>query len=171
MRTAISRVIVLATVLLAGTASGQSVSTVTSAFNASGDIAVDTAGNIYVANYGQTLAQASGTRVYKVTVDGDISIFNLSADPAVAMKLKNETRGSVTSFCATSFSSSNAVHQSATTTGEIGAVGDSRKEFPLVRSAKITTHGIPSRDFQGECRDIRLLIHMVVPCGCSSMAS
>ena len=38
MRTAISRIIVLATVLLAGTAWGQSVSTVTSAFNASPEV-------------------------------------------------------------------------------------------------------------------------------------
>lgn len=51
------------------------VSTLTASFNGSGGVAVDSAGNIYVADYGQTLPNANGTTVTKVLRDGSFSVF------------------------------------------------------------------------------------------------
>lgn len=53
----------------------QSVSTLTGDFNASGDVAVDSSGNIYVGNYGTYLNSAGGMEVIKVTPDGEVSVF------------------------------------------------------------------------------------------------
>ena len=56
----------------------QTVTTLTGQFDASGDIAVDNAGNIYVANFGRLLGGAGsggGQEVYKVTPQGEVSVF------------------------------------------------------------------------------------------------
>ncbi len=44
-------------------------------FQASGDVAVAPNGDIYVADYGVKLSQANGSNVYKVTPEGDVSLF------------------------------------------------------------------------------------------------
>ncbi len=61
--------------LLPAVASAQFVTTLTDTIRASGDISVDPAGNLYVADYGDVLSPASGTRVYKVTPTGVVSVF------------------------------------------------------------------------------------------------
>ncbi len=51
------------------------VSTLTTAFDGSGGAAVDTEGNIYVADFGDFINNANGKIVTKVTPDGTLSIF------------------------------------------------------------------------------------------------
>ncbi|GJM44037.1 MAG: hypothetical protein DHS20C21_08790 [Gemmatimonadota bacterium] len=76
MRRLIPRLITAAVPLLfVSIVSAQTVSTLTAAFSASGDISVDAAGNIYVADYGDLLSNANGTTVYKVTPAGAVSVF------------------------------------------------------------------------------------------------
>ena len=54
----------------------QTVSTLTpTPFVASGDLAVDTEGDIFVANFGALLNGTSGREVYKVTPEGEVSLF------------------------------------------------------------------------------------------------
>jgi sugar lactone lactonase YvrE len=67
----------LAVLLVVGVvAQAQVVSTLsTEPFAASGGVAVDTEGNIYVADYGLRLNLANGTTVYKFTPEGERSIF------------------------------------------------------------------------------------------------
>ena len=58
------------------TAWAQNVTTLTpTPFPASGDLAVDTDGNIFVADYGVSIVRPRGTRVYKVTPAGEVSVF------------------------------------------------------------------------------------------------
>ena len=66
---------IVAILLFSSVGFAQTVSTLTDSLSASGDIAVDAAGNIYVADFGATLGNANGTRVYKVTPTGSISVF------------------------------------------------------------------------------------------------
>lgn len=47
------------------------VETITSPFNASGGVAIDDSGTVYVADFGQFLNLANGTKVYKVYDDGN----------------------------------------------------------------------------------------------------
>jgi len=68
-------ILAAASLLVASSASAATVSTLTTAFSASGDIAVDTAGNIYVADFGDLLGNANGTTVYRVTPAGVVSVF------------------------------------------------------------------------------------------------
>jgi hypothetical protein len=49
----------------------QTVETITSSFNASGGVSIDDSGIVYVADFGQFLNQANGTKVYKVYDDGN----------------------------------------------------------------------------------------------------
>jgi len=53
----------------------QTVTTLTEAFDASGGISVDTSGVIYVADFGDALNNTNGTNVYKVTLNGEITVF------------------------------------------------------------------------------------------------
>jgi len=53
----------------------QTVETITSSFNASGGVAIDDSGIVYVADFGEFLNQANGTKVYKVFGDGTIEEF------------------------------------------------------------------------------------------------
>jgi len=53
----------------------QTVTTLTGQFNGSGGVAVDTEGTIYVANFGAALNNADGSRVRKVTLDGEVTVF------------------------------------------------------------------------------------------------
>lgn len=63
--------------LLAHSAMGQvMVSTLTTEFNASGGVAIDTAGFVYVADFGIFLNMANGTNVYRVSPhDGSFSVY------------------------------------------------------------------------------------------------
>jgi len=61
--------------LFAGAARADLVSTLAGPLNASGDIAVDGEGNIYVADFGILLNNANGTQVLKVTPEGVVSVF------------------------------------------------------------------------------------------------
>jgi len=62
--------------ILATEVSAQTVTTLTpESFIASGDLAVDSDGNIFVANFGSLLNNANGTQVYKVTPEGEVSVF------------------------------------------------------------------------------------------------
>jgi sugar lactone lactonase YvrE len=67
--------IAAAMLLLPVAASAQFVSTLADTVHASGDIAVDPDGNIYVADYGDVLSPASGTQVLKFTPDGVVTVF------------------------------------------------------------------------------------------------
>jgi hypothetical protein len=59
------------------TAHGQvTVETLTAPFNASGGVAIDDSGIVYVADFGQSLGFANGTSVYKVLGDGTVSLFS-----------------------------------------------------------------------------------------------
>jgi len=49
----------------------QTVETITTSFNASGGVSIDDSGTVYVADFGQFLNQANGTKVYKVYDDGN----------------------------------------------------------------------------------------------------
>lgn len=57
------------------TAWAQSVSTVAGPLDAAGGMSVGPDGNLYVGNFGDFLSTAGGTEVWKVTPDGDISLF------------------------------------------------------------------------------------------------
>ena len=56
-------------------AAGQTVSTLTEPFNATADVAVGPDGNLYVADFGISIININGTTVYKVTPEGDVSVF------------------------------------------------------------------------------------------------
>lgn len=56
-------------------AGAQTVSTIAGPFDASGGMSVGPDGNLYVGNFGDFLATAGGTEVWKVTPDGEISPF------------------------------------------------------------------------------------------------
>lgn len=56
----------------------QIVETITSSFNASGGVAIDDSGTVYVADFGQFLNQANGTKVYKV-YDGTGTILEFAS--------------------------------------------------------------------------------------------
>jgi len=62
---------------VASSAVGQvMVSTLTTELNASGGVAIDTAGYIYVADFGRFLNMANGTNVYRVSPhDGSFNVF------------------------------------------------------------------------------------------------
>jgi len=51
------------------------VETITTPFNASGGVAIDDSGIVYVADFGSTLGLANGSNVYKVYDDGTIKLF------------------------------------------------------------------------------------------------
>ena len=71
-----SIIIVFALAFLADSPKGQTiVQTITSSFNASGGVSIDDTGIVYVADFGQTLSNANGTKIYKVLVDGSIQLF------------------------------------------------------------------------------------------------
>ncbi len=52
----------------------QQVTTLTGQLNASGGLSVDSSGNIYVANFGETLS-GGGEEVYKISPDGEVEVF------------------------------------------------------------------------------------------------
>ena len=54
---------------------GQTVTTLTSGFNANGGIAIDSTGAIFVAHFGSVLGNPRGAEVYKVLRDGSFSVF------------------------------------------------------------------------------------------------
>ncbi len=67
-------VIVIATLFVS--VSAQVVETVTGPFDASGGVAVDADGNVYVADFGATLSgNPWGANVYKVAADGSVDVF------------------------------------------------------------------------------------------------
>lgn len=51
------------------------VSTLVSSINASGDISVGPDGQIYAADFGQRLNNADGSQVYRITAEGEVSVF------------------------------------------------------------------------------------------------
>lgn len=53
----------------------QVVSTMPGSLNASGNVSVDTEGNIYIADYGVALPTSNGMNVFKMTPEGMVSIF------------------------------------------------------------------------------------------------
>jgi len=68
------RLVVLAA-LLPPAVQATDVTTLTGPITASGDIAVDVAGNLYVADFGDLLANPNGTQVLKITPAGAVSVF------------------------------------------------------------------------------------------------
>ncbi|MCB0265425.1 MAG: hypothetical protein KDH98_19940, partial [Calditrichaeota bacterium] len=62
-------------VFIATVASAQRVETLVASLNASGGISVDSEGFIYVADFGNLLSTATGTTVYKVSSNGNYSVF------------------------------------------------------------------------------------------------
>ncbi|MEP0547442.1 MAG: FlgD immunoglobulin-like domain containing protein [Rhodothermales bacterium] len=58
-----------------GAVSAQTVTTFTEPFTASGGVSVGPDGDIYVADFGRFLNQNGGTTVYRVTPEGDVSVF------------------------------------------------------------------------------------------------
>jgi sugar lactone lactonase YvrE len=72
-----------ATSVLVSSQGNSQVSTLTEEFDASGDVAVDSQGFIYVANYGTVLTGANGTEIYKIDpADGSITLFADGIDGA-----------------------------------------------------------------------------------------
>ena len=70
------RSIVALLLLAAPWVMAQTVTTLdTGVFQASGDVAVDGDGNIFVADYGVALNNSNGTQVLKITPDGTVSVF------------------------------------------------------------------------------------------------
>jgi len=69
------RLLVLGLILFTGAVHAQQVTTLTPAFQASGDLAVAANGDIYVADFGVFLNNANGTQVYQVTPNGQVSVF------------------------------------------------------------------------------------------------
>lgn len=61
--------------LCASAAHAQTVSTLVTNINASGDVSVGPDGNIYVSDFGLRLNFPNGTTVYKVTPEGQVSVF------------------------------------------------------------------------------------------------
>lgn len=61
--------------LFAATAAAQTVSTLATGFNGSGDVAVDEAGDIFVGNFGVLLSNANGNQVLRFTPEGQVSVF------------------------------------------------------------------------------------------------
>ncbi len=53
----------------------QTVSTLTTSFQASGDIAVTAEGDILVADFGVALNNSNGTQAFPVTPDGQLLVF------------------------------------------------------------------------------------------------
>lgn len=51
------------------------VSTLVNNINASGGVKIDTKGNIFVADFGESLDNGNGTNVYKITPNGEVSLF------------------------------------------------------------------------------------------------
>jgi len=62
-------------IFLSNESYAQTVTTITEEFNASGGVAVDTSGAIYVADFGASLSLQTGTNVYRVTLDGEVAVF------------------------------------------------------------------------------------------------
>lgn len=60
---------------LSVTAGAQTVSTIAGPIDASGGMSVGPDGNLYIGNFGDFLATAGGMEVWKVTPDGEISLF------------------------------------------------------------------------------------------------
>ncbi len=56
---------------------GQTVSTLTGGFSASGGVRTDSDGNIFVADFGPNF-NVAGTQVYRITPEGDVSIYSQS---------------------------------------------------------------------------------------------
>ncbi|MCA9726998.1 MAG: hypothetical protein KC729_04890 [Candidatus Eisenbacteria bacterium] len=74
--------LLVATGLIATHAHGQEVSTVTSVIDGgTGGLAVDAQGNVFMGDFGPNLS-GHGTRVFKVTPEGDVSVFASGFDGA-----------------------------------------------------------------------------------------
>ena len=62
-------------IFLSGELVAQEVSTLVSNITASGGVSVGPDGNIYVSDFGDLLVSGVGTTVYKVTPEGNVSVF------------------------------------------------------------------------------------------------
>ncbi len=68
------QVIISLFLVISTTLFSQEVITITDQINASGGVSVDSSGNIYVANFGNTLS-GNGREVYKISPAGDVELF------------------------------------------------------------------------------------------------
>jgi len=75
MRISIISIFVLLGSVFSAVFSQVMVETITSSFNASGGVAIDDSGTVYVADFGLYLNTANGTKVYKVYDDGTVQEF------------------------------------------------------------------------------------------------
>jgi len=75
MKITIINVLSIFYVFMSSESVAQTVITLTEPFNASGGVSVDNFGIIYVADYGDTLSHANGRNVYKITPDGEMTLF------------------------------------------------------------------------------------------------
>lgn len=67
--------LLVALLLIGSTAVGQTVTTITSEFGASGGVSAGPDGNIYVGDFGVALNNSNGTVVHRVTPAGDVTTF------------------------------------------------------------------------------------------------
>ena len=75
MRFTIINIISIFYIFTLNESTAQTVTTLTGQFNASGGVTVDTSGAIYVADFGAALGIQTGTNVYRVTLNGDVTVF------------------------------------------------------------------------------------------------
>jgi len=75
MKLTIINLIIIFYVFMSNELIAQTVTTLTEPFSASGGLSVDASGDLYVANFGDALNNANGTNVYKVTLDGGVTVF------------------------------------------------------------------------------------------------
>ena len=68
-------ILLLGLLLSAVPGAAQQVETITDAFNASGGVVRGPDGNLYVADFGSALGAANGTTVYRITPEGERSVF------------------------------------------------------------------------------------------------
>ena len=75
MRLTIINLLSMFFIFISNESIAQTVTTLTEPFSASGGLSVDASGDLYVANFGDALNNANGTNVYKVTLNGEVTVY------------------------------------------------------------------------------------------------